>query len=302
MNIVFSPVKNISYITKGCMNTTFCSRLHKDTFEHTIQPTINIHSISKQNIKDIVTKKNKIGRGYSHIAYDIPTQPDFVLRTPIDFDVNSLTHSSITQEECEDKNLRINIGQKVSEIKIIDNNTNTIYTLEVLKKQKGVPLGIEPLQVFEKTNENIQDYSSKKTKQKYANSIQTVANFPISAYEKLIDDLQTASKNNYYFDYFNSNNILYDKDTQSINMIDLEKGADVINYGAVLYALTDTDYAKTFHNIGYQVPSDEKNNTIKNVNTIVEKYMQAMKNKGLEQEIQSCMHEYFALFMGAMLG
>ena len=293
MKISQLPVNSIIFNNKICKRQVNFG-LSSDTFEKSTNENNGADSpqnnpFSSINVKDIISdSKNKIGQGYSHIAYNIPGKPD-----------DSINNSVQSIKNVEDAQLKVNIGQPIVEISFPCDD-GTIQTVEILKKQEGMPFGVMPYDAMLKEDNNI-EYSSKELKEKYAISIADLAEFPVESYEKLIDTIQEASRCNYCFDFLNSNNILYDKKSKSINIIDLDKSCGIINYGSVLYALTNIPYAKIYHNIGYEVPKEDRNKTIKHSEEITGKFIQAMKNKGLEKEVEGCMVSYLALFLGAFI-
>ncbi|MBQ9246335.1 hypothetical protein IJ182_08725 [bacterium] len=275
-----------------------------DTFIKSVDNDGSSECLSKDEILSIINDKtNEIGRGYCHIAYNMPAHASCVLRVESDFNPLKFKNAKIKITKEEDKNLKVNIGQKVAQIELTTENGEKSQTIEVLKKQEGKPVGVTPYEVLLKNKDikGINEYSSKEMKELHKKAIDTISKFPLSSYEKLVDTLQQASKCNYCFDYFNSNNLLYDEKKQDINVIDMVYGASDINYGSVLFALTNGAYSKTYYNEGYQLSNEEKRQTQKNTEIIIEKFMQALVNQGLEKEKDNCLTSYLALFMGSFL-
>ena len=275
-----------------------------DVFERTTPNNSAIEWFKKQSPDDIKrilnNPDNKIGHGFSHIAYNIPGNEDFVLRTSIDFDVNKISEIKPVIKDIEDKQLKINAGQPMAIITYKNPKTRKSQVIEILRKQKGIPVGVFPQEVYE-VQKNKLRYTSKVHKDRYSKSLEALAKFPVSSFEKLIEDIQEASKCNYTFDYLNSNNLLYDEETQSIGIIDLEKGRSEINYGAVLYALTNASYLKMYHGVGYKVSQKDKDKAFENNQQIMEKFIKAMENKGLNDLTDDCMMTYASVFFGILM-
>ena len=303
MKISQFPINNIIFnnaIPKRQVNFGLAS----DVFERTTKDTPAVSWFKSQtygSLKNILNNRaNEIGRGYFHIAYNIPKEKDLVIRTKRSFNINQHQNSDISIKDTEDKSLKINIGQSLASIIFTNRNSKKQQEIEILRKQNGEPVGVKPYEIVRKKM-SIEEYSSKEMKEKYAKSLQALADFPVAAYEKLIDTLQEASKCNYCFDYINSNNLLYDTKTKSINVIDLEKGSGILNYGSILYALTNTSYAKVYNNIGYEVPMEEMEKTVANSEKVMQNFIKALENKGLAEEAEDCMLCYFGMMMGALL-
>ena len=297
MNIVLSPVNKIyGPALKKYQSKPFFGQ-NKDSFERT--PIIK----SVEDISTIIgDKANEIGRGYYHIAYNIPQKHDCVLRIPRKFNLNRFKNADVEITDNEDKNLKINVGQKLAAVKLKDPQTGKSVELEILKKQQGKPFGIMPYVAYNKAKAtvNMPNYDSKEMKEKHRASVEAIAKFPVSSYEKLIETVQEAAKSNYSFDFINSNNILYDEKTQSINLVDLDYGKGEIDYGKILYALTDSSYIKIYNSIGYDVGEEERTKTGENISKITDKFMAAMENKGLNAELEKSMMSFFTLFSGAI--
>lgn len=298
--------------------------LNKDMFEHSCQTknisfkgvnslSSNQASASKfikfskeynllDKIPSILVEDNIIGHGNEHTVYAIPNNEEYVLRTPSSFDLSKIKNKELKIEATED-NLDINIGQKVGQIKVKNEFSATI---EILKKQKGKPIGNPPpTAVFNEYTRKLRsgeiEYESPIRKEKFANSIKTLANLPISSYEKLIDDYKKAADAGYFFDHLNSNNLLVDEENQTICFIDMSKRKDKPNFGNLLSALTNSCYLDTYisNYDDYPVSNDEKNMAIKNTITIINKYLEAMKNKNETIDFDNMSMEFFA-FMGSI--
>ncbi len=299
MNIIINPIIKTFNISLGKPQNRIIFGQKNDSFEKT--PVIS----SVEEITEITgNRDNELGRGYYHIVYKIPKQPDYVLRVPLKFNPNKYQNAELSISESEDKSLKFNAGQKMAVITLKNDNSKGKVNLEILKKQKGIPLGVMPYSVYDKAKKTIDvpDYDSKEMKEKHEKSLEIISSFPLSSYEKLIENIQKARKSNYSFDYFNSNNILYDEASQSLNLIDLEFGGKKkISYGSILFALTDSAYLKTYNTQGYDVGEEARNKTGENVSTITDKFMAALKNKCPDIDAEEALEDYFTLYMTSIL-
>ena len=270
---------------------------NSDTVELTSKP------VSRNNHDDILNKlssaqlmqsifsnpQNKLGEGFTHSVYSIPDNDEYVLRVSNNFDPDIIDFSNPTVKDTEDKDLKINIGQEIAELTYNRKDyPGTYERVSVLRKQKGKSVGVPPAETMYYPETEILRpgktcYESQENREKYASSIKAIAKLPLSAYERLLDNVTEAYNHGYYFDYLNSNNILYDEDSQSLNLIDMEKSRRYLNYGNLLYALTNISYYNTYTD-NYNNPiSDEEFNEITGATiTIIDKYLQAMRNKNLK--------------------
>ncbi len=275
---------NVSF--KG--NNSFIDWAENTDFVHTQLPEI------------LSNPENKIGSGFSHTAYNIPNNDDYILRAHNSALNNIYDYTSAKIKETENKELSINIGQKTAEIQIKDEN-NMPYMIEILRKQKGDPLGIPPTQaVFIPDSDELRQgelpYEDMERKKYYASSIHKVAQMPLESYEKLIDNLQAVAKSGYSFDHLNSNNFLIDGDNNNINMIDMDKVNKKVDYGNALYALTNINYFSTFASKYDKNPisNEELEQAINDTVEIIEKFINAMQNKNVKFKNR---HEYSYEFM-----
>lgn len=158
------------------------------------------------NLPNITQPWNYIGEGRSHIVYAIPGNNVFLLRiNKKHFDdihkKNPLTKSQNPFPE-------INIGQKVGQIG---------QYIQVIIKQKGFSNGLPNRMYLD---------SYKPTPQQmvplYIENLKTVANIPQKAYNNLAEEIKTVTKKKHFFDFYNPNNILIDKQKQEFNLVDVE--------------------------------------------------------------------------------
>lgn len=258
-------------------------------------------SFLKNGLENSLTNPaNILGKGFSHIAYTIDGNNDYILRTS-NISPNILDFTSAKIVDTEDKELGINIGQQIAEIKV---NRKGKYPfpeiIEVLKKQTGESIGIAPNQALyiESTGElreGEKPYEDISRKEKYAKTIHQVAQLPLSAYEELIETIQNAQKKGYVLDHLNSNNLLVDETNQSINIIDMEKKGTKADYGNVLYALTNIYYFETFTSQydSAKMSKDKINQAFQDTLDIIDKFTQAMKKKQVKFDKDNCSLEFF---------
>lgn len=280
-----------------------------DTFERTSNPDseavkfLKSTNFVKSGLKKVLADpSNELGCGIYHKVYSIPDCNDYVLRVPKDFNLSDINLNDFTIEDTEDKNLKINIGQEIAKINFKTPKDSS--SISLLKKQNGQSVGIAPLEVFEQIYDNDSDlisvYTSQEMKKTFADSLSLLASFPVSSYEKLTDDVKSAADCGYFFDYKNSNNIMADKKTKSLNLTDMVKCDGCLNWGSVLFALTNIKYMPAYINAGYKINEDDRKKASENVQCICDKYIQALKNKGIsEDEQQQCLLTFFSMFMGS---
>lgn len=288
-------------------NTSFTSRLKKDEFVRTTNP---VTSSEVQNAEEstflnwveesgIIEKlpeilrnpDNIIGTGFRHKVYQIPGCDDYVLRVLRETNFNYNDFNVERYTDTEDRNLKINIGQSIGNIKLRNSNKMTVI-VDVLKKQKGTSIGNPPPQAIcneysGELREDEEPYEAMSRKIKYADSLKSLAALPVETYEELIQKVKEASKLGYKFDYLNSNNLLVDEENQQINLIDMDRArGSEEDYGSLLCALTNIDYFGTYFSKydGNPVDWEEIDQAIKNTKEITKKYIEAMKKQNVKFE------------------
>lgn len=283
-DVFVRSTNNVSF--KGSENHTFSEWAKENNFI--------------ENLEEILSNdENRIGKGFSHSAFAIPNCDEYILRTS---SLNQkLKYSEAKIIDTEDKNLDVNIGQEVAMIEIPTEDFFPVK-IEVLKKQKGKSIGVPPSQAIyvEETGELRKGelpYEAKERKKHYAKTIHQVAQLPVDAYEKLLADIESAAKAGYKFDHLNSNNLLVDEENSSINLIDMDKAKIPVNYGNVLYALTNINYLSTFTSSYDDNPMSQEAMTqaVGDTIDIIDKFMQAMQNKNLKLKQDDCSYEFFNL-------
>ena len=232
--------------------------------------------------------KYKIGSGFSHTTYKIPGNDNYILRTINSTNIRDLDLFSGTMMDTEDKNLKINIGQKVADIMFKTNSGLPVF-MEVLKKQEGTPIGVtNPRTLYNEYTGELREgavpYEAPERKEQYSASLKKLANMPLRTYEKLINDIKTASEAGYTFDHYNSNNLLLDEKKERINLIDMEPSKVDVNYGNVLYALTNIQYFPTYASKtdSNPTPKHDVEKAIENTIAITQKFMLAMKTQNVK--------------------
>ena len=281
---------NVSF--KGCEsanNNSFIKWAQETDFIKTQLPEI------------LANPKYKLGSGFSHSAYMIPGNEAYILRTPNTKVQKDYNFKNADIKDTEDKDLNVNIGQEVASIEVPTDEGISIQ-IQVLKKQTGKPIGVPPSQaVYIEDTDILRDgeipYEARERKEQYASTIHTVAQLPVETYEKLIDDIRAAEKAGYCFDHLNSNNLLIDEEKGSINLIDMDKNKLPANLGNVLYALTNINYFSTFRSQYDSCPmgNEEISKAFEDTVKIIDKFIQAMKNKGEKFNRDECSYEFFNL-------
>lgn len=255
-------------------------------------------------IKTLNNPDNLLGSGFNHSAYVIPETDDYIFRVKKNFMPRQLVNE-YEIKDVEDKKLPINIGQVLAEISLDEKVYPDWQLIQVLKRQNGEPLGIKPPSATFYENGELREgelpYDDISRKETYERTIHKVAQMPVEAYEKLLENLEIASQNGYNFDYYNSNNILVDEENQALNLIDMDAVGEEVDYGSVLFALTNVEYLDVFKSKHGSAIMDDKrvegvvNDTIE----IIDKYIQAMKNKGFKFDRQTS-SVYFQKFLSSI--
>lgn len=247
-----------------------------------------------QNLAETMADENIIGTGYSHTTYKIPDNENYVLRIPNYIQINNEKIPQAQIKNTMDDKLDINIGQQVALIEIPSEHEIFKNTIEVLKKQKGIPIGVKNPQTIK---DGQPPYEAEERMQQYETTIKQVAQLPTESYEKLISNYLRANELGYKFDHLNSNNLLIDIENQSIGMIDMDKTNSKPNLGNLLVALSNSEYLNTYKSPwGHNLRSQEECNamTIATVQ-IIDKYFQAMENMGLKFNLDERTIEFDAL-------
>ncbi len=257
----------------------------------------------KESFPNIITNRDNIlGSGYSHSTYVIPGNDEYILRGPnyksVERNLNQFDFSTAKFNETEDKNLKINIGQSVGNV-IVETDSGIPMAFQVLKKQEGTSYGIPHYtaisdEITGEVREGELPYEAPERKEKYAKSLETAANMPLEAYSQLISDLEEASKAGYQFDHLNSNNFLLDTKNNRFNLIDMDKKNGEVNYGNILYALTNINYFPTYTSKSPfgEVSGKEIEKAIDNTIQIIDKFTTAMKENDVKFDKDNTTFEF----------
>ena len=291
--IKFNSVKQSNITFRGLESDTFCRHTPKEkpieddyaAFENWVNETPDAAQKLAQMVQN---PNNKLGSGFTHTAYKFEGNDNFVLRVSNNTPSGNLDFERATIKDEENKNLDVNIGQRIGRVTIPTDNQYKRLSIDVLKRQAGSSLGNPPIEaivdpITGEIKEGELHYHDVKRKENYMNSIHKVANMPVSAYEDLIWTTQKAAEAGYSLDIENSNNLLVDEENQKINIIDTSISDLPADFGGLLFALTNIDYFDTFisdyENTGMSEEQDRQ--VIKDTIEITKKYTQAMKNLGV---------------------
>lgn len=300
--ISFSGIKNLPQTRKIAIN-----KVQKDTFERNITfkgkisfaNWLESKGLEASDIKYFICDENIIGRGNHNTAFKIPECEEYCLRM-LTSDIEQIKNadfSKIKIKDTQDKNLDVNIGQEVA-LAYIEREIFPIpYEIEILRKQTGESIGVQPPETIVTGDftmvlrDGMLPYEDYSRKEKYARTIHKVAQLPIKSYEKLIQDFNKAQEKGYKFDYLNSNNLLVDEIYQTVNLIDMEKGAPT-DLSGLLYSLTNSQYYRTFCDKDYNpVSEDMRNQATQDTVLIIRKFLQALKNQNIKLDLNEASFE-----------
>ncbi len=158
------------------------------------------------NLDKYITDENFIGKGSSNKVYAI--NENFVLRVDIDLDLDAIKSEQLS--EVEDVFNGKNFGQAIA--KSQDNK------ISINKRVFGEPLYCSD------DIEDDEDFSV----EKYLATLETCLNFDGNLIKNFIDDIFYINSKKYYIDITNSENFLYDKAENKLNIIDLTYDPDAI--------------------------------------------------------------------------
>lgn len=179
-----------NHISFGGLDVLNKHKLDGDRFELSNNDEIyNYKQEDFDNIKSSVKKENFIGAGSEGKVFQMK-DPDSVVKIPRKFfdgkkiDYNMLK-TCLTEEEITEQDEVNHVTKKFKN------------GITIMRKIAGEPITTEE-------------------------TINEVANLPVKAYNKLLNQIIDAEKKGMSFD-FATNNILYDKDSQSLTAIDFRK-------------------------------------------------------------------------------
>ena len=293
---ISSYTNNINYINKLCKNRARFTGLVNYELDTDIFERRNNTSNSKSykefkkwaeetdflnKCKDIAERDGRIlGSGFEGTVYEIPECDNWVIKEYKRNNFFAIALEKPVIEEINDNLPDINVGQCIAKISIPYGKK---YSCQywILKKQKGNSLGLAHLD--ERNKEN---WLTKDNLKMHRNSLLLLANAPQSTYNKLIKDIKYITTEGYKIDCDNSNNFLFDKDEEIINLIDIadkyKNNESTNQYANVLYALLGSEFGLCYKR-NYEETEDKKIIEIA-TKTIINKYITAMKNLNVKFE------------------
>ena len=316
---------NKIFVNKGLSNDVFVRSIKPISFKGSERKEVTTSFVDWANktdfinsqLKDIITSEEyKLGSGFTNTAFEIPNNDECILRVRTgaldNIYMPNIEKATIVDT---DDNLDINIGQKVAEITIPSEHARAgeadycATTVEVLKKQSGESIGVQPPETlvadeWGTPKAGVEPYEAMSRKEKYARTIHQVAKLPVEAYEDLLVTYKKACEAGYALDHLNSNNLLIDANKGSINMIDMDKrtnGSTTPNYSNLLYSLTNISYFSTY-NMDYVNPVGEENKrqSLDDSVEIISKFMEAMQNQGLKFKRSNASYEFGLSFITSL--
>lgn len=220
---------------------------------------------------DIVNKSGTIlGNGFEGTTYAIPNNEQWVIKQ---FSRSTIVSEKLSKpkiEKIKDISPDLNIGQFIASVKIPVNDRLAQH-MYILKKQTGISHGVP-----HSMNSQVSDFTSKM----HLDSLKRVAQMPIKTYETLIDDIRYVTQRGYKFDTENPYNFMIDTENQRINFVDIAdkiEDKEITQYGDVLFALLDSNFAQTFNESDR--PTSEKNDAKRYSARICSKFISAMIRK-----------------------
>lgn len=193
-----------------------------------------------EKIPEIINYTGKIlGSGFEGTTYDIPNNDKWVLK---EFKRASLMQYHLDSPqiiEIEDISPDLNIGQFIAYVRI-PTSKNTVHQVYVLKRQNGESCGLPYCS---------KNLISDSTTKLHINYLKNLSSLPQSSYDKLIDDITYVTEQGYKFDCSNPYNFMLDMKNKQINFVDIADKFDKnkTQYGEVLYALLDAEFAENFN-------------------------------------------------------
>lgn len=263
-------------------------------------------------LKEALSPENFIGEGFSHAAYRIPSNDRYVLRVPRDFRTENedMDYSDYKIKNTWDPELTRNCGQQIALLQVENQNVGDYRPqIEVLLKQKGYansnpsPKALVLNEYTDELRPGVLSYDDDSRKRHFAHCMKVLAEMPDETYDLLIEDLIVSGEACYKFDHFNSNNFLIDEEGEKINLIDMDKMSQPHKdrFGNTLYALVNSEFFPTyFSNYSGYVPEyeGEKEDTLKNIVTILDKYTRALQRN--HQKFNKTSYEFYMDLMMSM--
>lgn len=294
-SISFSPInflpnyqrKTTNSVSFGQIEDSFKRTTPKSEFEKFSEWMRKTGFDESELISILNNKENEIGHGSSHIAYRIPGNDDYVLRTYKPTKIDSINDIKFLDKE--DRNLKINIGQRIG-LFTFKNDKGLTEGVEVLKKANGNSYGVPDQTAiydeFGNIKEGEEPYESSIRAKDYKTLLDIASSYDVKVFEDAIERLQEAAKANYSFDALNPNNILLAED--EINLIDFDNFNLDFEPFEFLYSLINMNYFMTYQSeyLNLATPEEKKEAFFETID-IINKYIQALQNKGIKYDYSS---------------
>lgn len=230
------------------------------------------------NFRKFINSDNYINEGFYNKVYSLPDNPVFLLRvkkSPVENKEGRLVR-------LVDYYPDLNIGQEIA--RLSDDVT-------VVIAQRGKPCGIRNYK-----GECLLPLTHENTKQ-FAEYISEIAEFPLKAYEDLINEAQLVGKIK-RVDINNPQNILYDCENLCFNIVDI---SDNGRLGQVLspVALASQlcDYNNLF-SVLRMADANDKSIIYNSSGKIIKKIKTASENQGLKPSIKPYLQKIYGSFRG----
>ena len=219
-------------------------------------------------LKEIISdKKNYISEGKTNAVYKLPNTNNFLLKIYKGITPETICNYSENLTPSPDIFSNINIGQPIARM--------GKYILFLIK-QDGEQHSIAYIN---------QKHLSSKDIKKYLSDIKKIAKIPQKSYSTFMNEVKELTKNNYYIDYFNSNNLLTTK--TELNLVDTVKITQLKQRAfmfpskeSIMKILLDE---KILTRIFPIINGQQKQELSKNIKTISQKVEMAMEKVHLPQ-------------------
>lgn len=250
--ISFNPITNISRINYNKRHNNIS--LNNDVFVRTTsfgaKKKDDVQSFDEfekwanetnfiANARDYINTGKIIGSGFEGKTIEIPNCDRWVIKQ---FDRSSFINQKIKDTEIvkvSDISPKLNVGQFVASVKMPLGHSSCEH-FYVLKKQTGISHGV---------SYDCSDIVTDNTAKQHIESLKRVAKLPQASFDKLIGDIKYITQRGYKLDCSNPYNFMIDEQKQSVNFVDVADKVEKDNnqYGDVLYALLDGEFAENFN-------------------------------------------------------
>lgn len=223
------------------------------------------------HVSEIIDRTGDIlGSGFEGTTYSIPNNDKWVIKQ---YNRSKVVPEALKKpliSEVKDISPDLNIGQFVASVKIPMNDRLSQH-IYILKKQTGRSHGIP-----HSSNKIVNDATAKQ----HIDSLKRLAQMPMETYTALVDDITYVTKQGYKFDTDNPYNFMIDFENNRVRFVDIAdklEEKDKTQYGDVLFALLDSDFARTFKDSDR--PEKEKASAKMYSYQICSKFVSAMVRK-----------------------